>query len=192
MEKKKLIGAIIGVIAFAALIAGATYAWLTFTLAVNNGTYNLGTMNFNVDFQNGTAITSIPTLTTGDPSTAGSLTVRAKKATNSAPGDLTIYLNTENTTSAALLSSGAINYAVCVGTCASFDSITTKGVINSSTPAKFAILSGTPLTTSYTDYYVYFWLDGALVTNELVNANASYSGFISAEAVQVDTRARNS
>ena len=29
MNKKKLIGTIIGVVAFAALIAGATYAWLT-------------------------------------------------------------------------------------------------------------------------------------------------------------------
>lgn len=193
MEKKKLIGTIIGVIAFAALIAGATYAWLTFSLAVNNGNYNLGTMNFNVDYQNGTAITSLPTLTTGDPSTAGSLTVRAKKASNSAPGDLTIYLNTDLTnTNSDLLASGAINYAVCVGTCASFDSITTKGTLTSSTPAKLAILSGSPLGTSYVDYNVYFWLDGALITNELVNASASYSGFISAEAVQVDTRARNS
>ena len=192
MDKKKLIGTIIGVVAFAALIAGATYAWLTFSLGVNNGNYNLGTMNFNVDYQNGTAITSLPTLTTGDPDSAGSLTVRAKKASNSAPGDLTIYLNTESSTSAALLASGAINYAVCVGTCTSFDSITTKGVINSSTPSKFAILSGSPLTTDYTNYNVYFWLDGALVTNELVSSNASYSGFISAEAVQVDTRARNS
>lgn len=193
MEKKKLIGTIIGVIAFAALIAGATYAWLTFSLGVNNGNYNLGTMNFNVDYQQGTAITSLPTLTSGDPSTAGSLTVRAKKASNSAPGDLTIYLNTDlNSTSSALLASGAINYAVCVGTCSSFDSITTKGTLTSSTPAKLAILTGSPLTTDYTNYNVYFWLDGALVTNELVSGNASYTGWISAEATQVDTRARNS
>lgn len=43
MDKKKLIGTIIGVTMFAALIAGATFAWLTFSATITNGSYNTGT-----------------------------------------------------------------------------------------------------------------------------------------------------
>ena len=46
MERKKLIGTIIGVTMFALLIVGATYAWLSATINVNNGTYQLSTRNF--------------------------------------------------------------------------------------------------------------------------------------------------
>ena len=187
MNKKKLIGTIIGVIAFGVLIAGATFAWLTYSFNATNGTYNLGSMNFNVDFVKGTAITSIPTLSTATPSTAESLMVKAKKASSSAPGDLTIYLNTDSeNTDSTLMASTAINYAVCVGTCASFDSITTKGTLTSSTPAKFAILEDTPLTNDYTEYNIYFWIDSSKINNDLLNT--SYTGYISAEAEQVDTR----
>ena len=43
MDRKKLIGTIIGVIFFVALIAGATFAWLTFNANVTNGNYNVST-----------------------------------------------------------------------------------------------------------------------------------------------------
>ena len=50
MDKKKLIGTIIGVTMFAALIAGATFAWLTFNATITEGTYNAASMNFLVDY----------------------------------------------------------------------------------------------------------------------------------------------
>lgn len=194
MNNKKLIATIIGVVAFILLIAGATFAWVTRNLSVTNGNYNTRTMNFVVDYSNNDgSITSIPLLTEATPSTASHVTVSAKRASNSAPGDLTLYLNTDKgttggvaNTTEALLESGAINYAVCIGTCSSFDSITTKGVIDENTSIKFPILSGTPLTDEYTNYNVYFWLDSSLITENEIGSK--YTGHISAEAIQVDTR----
>ena len=51
MDIKKLIGTIIGVILFVALIAGATFAWLTFgTTLVSTNVNSANTMNFLVDY----------------------------------------------------------------------------------------------------------------------------------------------
>ncbi len=191
MNKKKLIGTIIGVIAFAALIAGATYAWLTYNATITNGNYLLGSMNFSVAYEKGTAVNAVPILTsptaTQVTSGGGHLAVTASKATGSAPGDLTILLNT-NSATAALISSGALKYAACVGTCSAEDlsQAPFKGTVNSTSPIE--IIDGTPLTASPTTYNIYLWLDSALVTNQLIEANASYSGYISASAIQVDSR----
>ena len=76
MDKKKLIGTIIGVIAFAALIAGATYAWFSFALNVTTGSYSANTQNFIVTYTKGTNITSAPpVLSTPTASGASSLVV---------------------------------------------------------------------------------------------------------------------
>ena len=191
MDKKKLIGTIIGVVAFAALIAGATYAWLTYNATITNGNYLLGSMNFSVAYEKGTAVNAVPILTnptaTQVTSGGGHLAVTASKATGSAPGDLTILLNT-NSATAALISSGALKYAACVGTC-SEDNLTeedTYGTVTSTSPIE--IIESTPLTASPTTYNIYLWLDSALVTNQLIEANASYSGYISASALQTDKR----
>ena len=191
MNRRKLIGTILGILAFALLIIGATYAWLTLTYNANNSIYNTKTKNFYVDYSNNDgSITDIPALAAGTPSEAAVVTVTAKKGTNSAPGNLTLYLNTDVTvvngeanTTDTLLESGAINYAVCVGTCNSFDNITTKGTITNATPLKYAILSSTPLTTSNTSYNVYFWLDSSLITGL---SGTKYTGYISAEATQTE------
>ena len=53
MNKKKMLGAIIGIIAFIALVAGATYAWITNGLGVSNGIYNVATKNFVINFTKG-------------------------------------------------------------------------------------------------------------------------------------------
>ena len=177
MDKKKLIGTIIGVIAFAALIAGATYAWLTQNVATVNGTYNLGTMNFSVTYVKGTNVTNVPALSAPTTSTASNLNVKANKVAGSAPGNLTIYLNTSSMT----LTAGALNYAVCVGTCSSTDltAVANKGTVSET--GKLAILSNTPLTADATTYNVYLWLDPSKVSG-----GETYSGFISAEATQTD------
>ncbi len=192
MDKRKLIGTILGVLAFAALIVGATYAWLTLSFDATNSNYNTRSKNFTVDYSNNNgSITDIPILETGSPSEASLVTVTAKKGTNSASGNLTLYLNTDTTvvgeeanTSAALLESGAIHYAVCIGTCTTFVGLTTQGTITDQTPLKYAILSNTPLTATNTEYNVYFWLDSNLLTGEL--NGTKYTGYISAEASQTE------
>lgn len=184
MDKKKLIGTIVGVTMFAALIAGATFAWLTFNVTVAANTSTSGkSMNFTVDYVGGSQITSLPILATATPTTATSkTTVKANKASGSAPGTLYIYVNTETTSDEALLTSQAINYALCVGTCTTFTESSTVKVGKITATGKKEIYSG-ELTSTATNYTVYFWLDGNLVDNSLIGK--SYSGFISAEAKQV-------
>ena len=186
MDKKKLIGTIVGVVAFIALIAGATYAWLTFNATVTNGNYNVGSMNFSVTYAKGTDVSSVPTVSSPTTSNTAHLSVTASRSASSAPGNLTIYLNTDSSTTAALLSSGALHYKACVGACTDTDLSTGTNTGTVTATGKLAILSNTPLSTSSVTYNVYFWLDNASVTNELVSANASYTGFISAEALQTD------
>ena len=190
MDKKKLIGTIIGVTAFAALIAGATYAWLTYNATITNGNYLLGSMNFSVVYTKGTAVNAVPILTnptaTEVTNGGGHLAVQASKASGSAPGDLTIKLVTNNTTNTTLLSKNALKYAACVGTCQAADlsQETYKGTVSAT--GELNIISTTPLTTSPTTYNIYFWLDSASVDTTIVDA--TYSGYISASATQVDSR----
>ena len=186
MNKKKLIGTIIGVTFFALLIAGATYAWLTYSIQATNNIYNLGSMNFNVNYVNGTTVESVPILSTATTTTAAHLSISANKITGSAPGNLTIYLNTESTTSSDILTSRALHYAVCVTSCTNTSDLsqeTNSDVVTAT--GKLPILSNTPLTSSPTTYIVYFWLDSSAVDENVVGK--SYSGYISAEAVQTDT-----
>ena len=123
MDKRKLIGTIIGVVMFAALIAGATYAFLSFTATVTNATYNGTTMNFLVDYTKGTAITYLPQYASGTTTDitqvspaklaedGAQLVVVAKHHENSAKGYATIKLTTTST--GTLTTGGLINWVIC-------------------------------------------------------------------------------
>lgn len=197
MDTKKLIGTIVGVIAFAALIAGATFAYLTQNAAITNGSYNIGTMNFSVTYTKGTAVTSVSPVASPTISNTSNLAVVAKKTSGSAPGTLRIYLNTENATADEILSSGALHYAVCAVSCTKTDlsqetntgTVTAKNTATAGdTTGKLLIYSGALKDSSTTNanatYNVYFWLDSAAVTSAM--QGKSYSGFISAEATQTE------
>ena len=178
MDNKKLIGSIVGVTAFIALIAGATLAWLNFSATVTNGSKSTGTMNFSVAYTQGTAVTNVPILATPTAGTAASLNVKANKVAGSVDGTLKIKLNTTTNQ----LASDALNYAVCVGTCADGvkDNLTTstiKGKIANGT-STVDIYTG-DLASSQTTYNIYFWLDPSKV-----EGGKQYAGYISATANQ--------
>lgn len=186
MDKKKLIGTIIGVTLFAALIAGATFAFLQFTATVTDATYTGGTMNFLVDYTKGDAITSAPQLTNATPESASFLIVKAKKHAGSPNGNLTIKLNTTSTD--ILTTDGIVNYAICRGACTdnfgaalNQDVVTATGSVN---------LITEPLSETEVNYYIYFWLDASLITTDHLPTEDNpieYSGYISATAVQTET-----
>ena len=180
MDKKKLIGTIIGVTLFAALIAGATYAFLTFTATVTNATYNASTMNFIVDYSKGTDISDLPQLTTATASTAKNLVVKAKKHTGSPNGNITIKLNT-TTIEEPLGSAGVVNYAICNGACADNFSGAVTGTVG--TTGTIDLLTEA-LSDTEVSYYVYFWLDASKIKNEHIGR--TYSGNISATATQTE------
>lgn len=187
MDKKKLIGTIIGVVMFAALIAGATFAWFTFGVTVTNGNYSGTTQNFIINYTKGTDVTDVPMLASGTASTAKSLTVSAYRASTTATGTLYIKLNTSSTTS--LTTSGALNYAVCSGTstaagCTTLTSgstgVLTAGTISASGDKTLYSTASIPTTQTY--YWIFFWLDGSKVTND--HLGQSYTGYIHASATQ--------
>ena len=209
MDKKKLIGTIIGVIVFGALVAGATFAWFSYSITFNNENYNFSSAKFSIVYGSGTAIGKVPSfdgtpsksdfIDTGDNATGGHLSVTARTVANSLPGLITIYLYTENTTTAALISSGAINYAVCLGDTEISatpykGTLPTTGVIGNQynlttirgTGIDDVINDPLRITSSSVDktYNVYIWIDPSKI-DESFPDTATYSGYIGAKAEQL-------
>lgn len=187
MNQKKLIGTIIGVLFFAALIAGATFAWFTFGINVTNGNYNAATGKFSIDYVGGGEITSAPTVTTGTPANATVKQITAKLSTASIKGKITIKLTSTSTN--LLTTSGAINYAVCkststTSTCTTdFSNAVATGSITAS-GEKVLYADPEDLTTTIRYYFVYFWIDGSKVTAEMIGDTNKYSGYIHASGEQ--------
>lgn len=114
MNTKKIIAMIFGVILFVALIAGGTFAWLTFGTSIVSTNVNTATaMNFLVDYTKGTAINDIPIVDSNlvTPSQTKSLAVVMKKHSNSADGHGSISLTT--TTTDILTTDGIVRWAIC-------------------------------------------------------------------------------
>ena len=127
MNTKKLIGTIIGVIAFAAIIAGATYAWLTTSATVtNDGIRNGYARNFTFQYagstlvsnprQLGSSVTKADVTSESSAATAGDgwVAVTASKAANSAAAG-TFRLKLKITTNSFYTNS--VIYVVCKGNC---------------------------------------------------------------------------
>lgn len=187
MNTKKLIGTIIGVTAFVALIAGATFAWLTVGANITNGVYNLKSMNFIVNYDGGSEITTVPPTqgSSATPSGAKVITVKAYRPSTSTPGKMTIYLNTTSATN-AIVSNGYIKYSYCIGSCSGNTFANNTKTLNTSSTdyPKVPIIVDTTLNTSETSYNLYFWLDGT--KDEGAISELSYAGYISAEATQTE------
>ena len=203
MDKKKLIGTIIGVALFAALIAGATYAWLTFSLSVTNGNYVGGTKNFIINYEGDTSIADsdigIPTLDAPTAETARSLVVSAQRPTTSANG--IFYLKMTSESNNALTTGGALNYAVCKGnfvsgkvepTCngtlaAGTENVLATGSVKQTGEIELYNTGTEGIPTEKTYYMIFFWLDPAKITNEMLGTgDKAYSGYIHASAEQRD------
>lgn len=181
MDTKKVIGAILGIGAFIALIAGATFAWLSNSLSVTNGTASLGTTNFIVNYTKASNITSIKMTAAPSPSTTTLAQVKAGQGSSGVPGNLTIYLNRTSTAN-AIVNNGFLKYSYCVGTCDSgeFDSnIATVG-----TGAQVALVTNTPLQASLTNYNIYLWIDDSVDTSSIVGLK--FAGNITATASQTE------
>jgi hypothetical protein len=128
MDTKKLIGTIIGVVAFAALIAGATYAWLSVNATVNNTVFNNATSkNFTFTYSGSNTIGGFKQLTVAnstkdnitsaaDATTAGDgwAAVTASKGANTPKaGIFRLKLNITTNT----ITTNSVVYAVCKGPC---------------------------------------------------------------------------
>lgn len=171
MDNKKIFGAIIGVIAFIAVIAGATYAW--FTWASGNTELSGTTGCFTIAYTKGTDISGslVPaTDKSGGLSTTATINI---DPSCTIAGTATLKLTT-NDTSTIPLTAGAVKWAIYDGaTELETGSVTASGTIDLKTVA---------LTTTAKTYTFYVWLDGAIANNDYIGK--TYSGYISAVATQ--------
>lgn len=127
MDKKKLIGTIIGVVAFAAIIAGATYAWLEISANVSNVYLNGTAKNFTFQYSGSNEVSNLKQIASGSATTAnitsqtnagtagdGWAAITASKGANSAAaGTFRIKFQV----SANDFYTNSIIYVVCKGTC---------------------------------------------------------------------------
>ena len=211
MNTKKIIGTIIGITAFIALIASATYAWLTLDATITGGVYNASTKNFVINYSGGTEIKTLNQISSNNSlksnitseidaseDTDGWLAVTASKTASSAKAsDFKINLAISDNT----LTTNSLIYAVCIGTCPSnvaLATISNGNVVCASGVANCgAITAGSkttvPLLTdtttfntnddvSTTTYNIYFWLDSDILSNN--DMQKGFSGYIYAEATQ--------
>lgn len=184
-----MIGGLIGILMFALLVLGATYAWLNFSANIINGIVNGKTLNYWVNYAKGTDISDIPILVEPTTSTASHVTLTAQRPDGSLADNITIYLTTTSTD--ALTTDGIVRYVICEGAC---DANFSGNTINSVTAAgTVPIYSGTlPGTLHYGDdenatvtYNVYFWLDAETITNS--HLNKKYAGYLHAASTQNPT-----
>lgn len=184
MKKAKLIGTIIGIIVFISAIAGLTYAW--FTWRSNNVNISGATGCFTIDYTISQEIgaTSAESLKLGTSYTDGKyaeVTLSLNSACTGITGKGSLYLNTKSVATDDVILGGALNYTVVKVTGSTEEQIKTGTI---TTTDKITVATDIPLggTSTSSTYRVYVWINGEQATNSY--ANAKYSGFISAEAVQ--------
>jgi len=214
LDTKKLLGTIIGVIMFALLIVGATFAWLTLAANVTNGNYAVGTKNFVINYAGGSAISNtvqtsnpttmeITTETSAAATTDGWLAVTASKAATSAKAsDFTIKLHINSISNP--LTTKALTYAVCKGICPTGVALATVtegiatcaigvascGTVDPTMRNQDIVLHTDNETfnvdgaVSDTTYNIYFWLDSGTIAS--ADIGKSFSGYIHASATQGD------
>lgn len=188
MDTKKTIGAVVGVIAFIALIAGATFAWFTASAAVTNATYNGTVCSYSLTVTGGSINTSLPLAS----STATSDYFYAKThATIGAQGVMsTVTAKLASACSAssagtatirATISAGAstncpLSYAVFSGSTTDYTGAPlAKGTITSASAKTLTTTS--KLTTTDQTYKIWLYLDGDVITNSAC-MNLAYKGNI--------------
>ena len=212
MNIKKLIGAIIGVTAFAALIAGATFAWISANTAIQNAIFSDTSKNFIITYAGSSDVSGFKQIKSGS-ATTGAITnassanvagdawaaVTASKTANDAPASsFTVKLNvTENT-----FKTNAIVWAICKGNCPTSVALATVsngtatcgtgvsncGTIASETTGEVTLYNdaatfNTDASASAT-YNVYFWIDDDTLSNN--DIGKQFAGYIHANATQGD------
>ena len=188
MDTKKTIGAVVGVIAFIALIAGATFAWFTASAAVTNATYNGTVCSYSLAVTGGNINTTLPLAS----STASSAyhyskthdTIGAQGVMSTVTAKLANACSASSAGTAtikATISSGAstncpLSYAVFSGSTTDFSGTALKTGTITGTAAVDLITTSTLTTTDQT-YKIWLYLDGDKITSSSC-MNLAYKGNI--------------
>lgn len=182
MKGAKILGTILGIVLFIGVIAGFTYAYITWTS--NKENYTGGSGCFDVVYTKGDDIGSNEnkkTLMIGSDYKKGlSSTIKIKLSSSCTinTGTATLYLTTEDTTSDILLTSNVLNYTVLEG-----NTVKNTGILSSK--GMIPIYEDFMVNTTEKIITVYVWISGENITNSNISEilSSSYYGKISAEVI---------
>lgn len=206
-DKRKILGTLLGILGFIAVMAGLTYAMYT-TSQTNSNTISGGHECVNINYKKGTDInvTELEQVDSYTETKASTIITFNQDNTNGDCGNSvgTIYINTKEATS------GVINGITETITSGTQSTTLTHGVLRytierregSSTTATVSktytgyvnkigdtVVDVGKLNTSTTTYTVYLWLekDATNTITESTISEAKYSGYIHAGARQSST-----
>jgi len=215
VSTKKIIGTIIGVIAFIAVIAGATFAWLVIQAnVINNVINNATSKDFIITYAGSAAIKNPKQLASGNAKTSSITSASAastaddawaavtasKTANSAAAGSFKLKLAISSNS----LTTNSMVYAVCKGPCPTDVALATIsdgtatcasgvskcGLITAGSVSDVVLFNDTSTfnTNAKVDnvtYNIYFWLNANTI--DVLDLGKGMNGYIYAEASQVNS-----
>ena len=178
MEKHKVIGTIVGVLAFIALIAGLTYAWYTWQ-NTNNTNISFTVGGVDVTFDAGADITSskLRPVSTKEVGVEKGYAIE-KVITASSP--MTAYLNLYLTLET--LPDG-LKHESFIWELYKDTSLVGKGNFkNNNQGDKITIAANQEITSTTSTYKLYIWIDGANYSNPETMQNQTFKFVLNADA----------
>lgn len=179
--KKKIFISILIVTLIVFLVAGGTYSYLKAVFITDNITDK--TANFSINYVNGKNIEG-PLTISNDRSGGLNTTVKIKLNNSDVSTKINMYLNVTKITPS--LATDAFHWEV-VGVRNSetvYEKAGNFNGITSTSPSNRILLAESfPITTTDTDFTVYFWIDAASVNNSVLGAE--FSANISAESNKI-------
>lgn len=178
MEKHKVIGTIVGVLAFIALIAGLTYAWYTWQ-NTNNTNISFTVGGVDITFDAGQDITSskLRPVSTKEYGVENEYAIE-KTITASSP--VTAYLNLYLTleTLPTGLKDESFKWELYKNT-----SLVNSGNFkNNNQGDKITIAANQEITSTTSTYKLYIWIDGANYSNPETMKNQTFKFILNADA----------
>ena len=178
MEKRKVLGTIIGVLAFIALIAGISFAWFSWQSS-NNTLVSFTVGGVDITFDAGADITSSK-LRPVSTKEVGVSKGYAVKKTITASSPLTAYLNLYLTLET--LPNG-LKHESFIWELYKGSELVGKGNFkNSNQGDKITIASSQKITSTTSTYDLYIWIDGNNYANPETMQNQTFKFVLSADA----------
>ena len=178
MEKRKVLGTIIGVLAFIALIAGISFAWFSWQSS-NNTLVSFTVGGVDITFDAGADITSSK-LRPVSTKEVGVSKGYAVKKTITASSPLTAYLNLYLTLET--LPDGLKHESFIWELYKGSDLVGKGNFKNNNQGDKITIASSQKITNTTSTYDLYIWIDGNNYANPETMQNQTFKFVLSADA----------
>ena len=178
MEKHKVIGTIVGVLAFIALIAGLTYAWYTWQ-NTNNTNISFTVGGVDITFDAGQDITSskLRPVSTKEYGVENDYAIE-KTITASSP--VTAYLNLYLTLET--LPDGLKHESFIWEIYKDTSLVNSGNFKNNNQGDKITIAANQEITSTTSTYKLYIWIDGANYSNPETMQNQTFKFILNADA----------